>query len=141
MTRFKLPERPSMPPSTNSRFSNAHSKPLCAVALALCTVLSSWGQGAATSDTATELEQKIKNLPMAVQNRLTSLKIVGPFKEEDRESIKNALTTFLSPEHQVALYSLILASPWASSAVKSFKTDVDEARVDKQIGSSSTSSG
>jgi len=59
----------------------------------------------------------------------------------------DAVEFALSPRHALPLYSVVLVQPdakilaSAAQATNSVKTDADEARVDKQVGSSSSNSG
>jgi len=82
-----------------------------------------------------QINVKIDNLPKLIAERWSAERTTPG------ASIEHTIRLVLDPHQQVALYALLLSSGYAPKAVDSFKTDVDEARVDKQVGSSSSSAG
>jgi len=112
--------------STSSRLCKNAVRVMTAGAVLLSVAWPASGQNPQVVD----IKAKAGKIPAAVRTRRGTLGV----SESLQESVKFALR----PPANVGLYIPLLAS---SVAVDAFKTDVDEARVDKQVGAGSSSSG
>jgi hypothetical protein len=95
----------------------------------------------AQSLTATELKAKLSNLPADLEREVAARVQKDTSSDPAIVKTERALRVALDIRQQVDLYALMLASRAASREVADLRTEVDEARVDKQIGSSGGSSG
>jgi hypothetical protein len=107
--------------------------------------------------TATDLTAQKTAVVNEIDARLAKNKVTMPPTEADRASIKEAAKFILRVRNKPALYAVALNARVAKDpavaetqkqiaassklTVNRFKADVDEARVDKQVGSGSSSSG
>lgn len=124
-----------------------------AVWLLLCIFacqVASVGQQAAAPDLEAQLKAQIAALPAEFQRELARRNpdIALPPTEDNRAALQDAIKFVLRVRNKPALYALALnsqrqktADSASKDAVNKFKAEVDEARVDKQVGSDSSQSG
>jgi len=113
-----------------------------AVAKALCLALLVCGEAALafSQATATDLTPQ-RNAVVNELDRQLAAKVTMPPTEADRTTIRNEAKFLLRIQNKPALYAVALSAQVAKDPVNKFKADVDEARVDKQVGSASSSTG
>jgi hypothetical protein len=109
-----------------------------------------FGQQAAAPDLAAQLKAQTAALPAEFQRELARRNpdIVLPPTEDNRAALQDAIKFVLRVRNKPVLYALALnsqrqktADSASKDAVNKFKAEVDEARVDKQVGSDSSQSG
>lgn len=96
-----------------------------------------WAQSEAITneEISKQIEAQLGKLPTLIKTRWAGE------QSQPGASLEKSISVTLDPRQRIVLYSLILATGYSPKAVDSFKTEVDEARLDKQIGSGAASSG
>lgn len=142
-----------MPQCTHSWYlTRTVTRALCLGVLVYAATVPAFSQA-----TATDLTGQEKAVVLEIDRRLAAAGVSMPPTDADRAKIRDAAKFILRVRNKPALYAVALSARMANDpavaqtkeqiksastlAVNKFKPDVDEARVDKQVGSSSSSAG